>query len=189
MEDDPPPRGGRKKLPLQLVLHYLVTTHGPDLAQAHRLLWDLTVSSVARSQTDGWTVDFTPLPDSVWAAFAVPPQPSLGLGIPVRHEWDQPEIPIVSEPVQVESSPITTLIGKVVGPGDVPIANARLELPSLGLTTVTNAEGQFRFVSVPGGKNYPREIIVTAKGQRQTIKLAMDAKGEPVHLELELVEV
>jgi len=189
IERDPSPRDGRKKPPLQLVLHYLVTTSGPNLAQAHRLLWDLIVSAAARSETDGWEVDFRPLPDSTWAAFAVVPQPSLMLRIPVRHEWEQPKQPRVSQPPELEASPSTPLSGKVLGPGGMAISGARLELPSLGLTTATDAGGNFRFVSVPGGKNYPREIIVKAKGQTETIKLRRDAEGKPVHLQFDLVEV
>lgn len=184
--NEPTPRTTTRELKLQLVSQYLVTTSGPDPADSHRLLWEVIVSAVARSRVDGWRISFDPLSDAVWTSFQLPPQPCFVIGIPVSHEWDQPDLPQVMQPPELESSPCVSLKGIVVGPERVPIAGARVEVPSLKLATVTDSAGRYSFSSIPSGQHYPTELIVRAKRHEQTVKMNSGQRGKPLIIELKL---
>jgi hypothetical protein len=158
----PPPRTERRP-PLQLSVCYLVTAGGEGQPErAHRQLGELVFA--AMDETD-FEVDLTPVPLAVWAGLGVVPRPSFRLRLPVRRERAVPAAPRVQVPLVVHANPLAdALTGSVVGPGDVPIPGALVELPSLRLSTRTDARGVFRFPSVPPARSLGR-LEVRAKGE------------------------
>lgn len=186
LQNEPVPRNSANELRLQLILRYLVTTSGPDVEAAHGLLWNLAISASARSRVDGWQIEFSPMESSMWSALNVPPQPCFLVGVPVFHEWEQPELPRVTKPPELVAAAGVMLEGVVMGPRSTPIAGARMELPLLRLSTQTDANGRFQFASVPGGDHFPSEMIVTARRRHQVVKLNAGQQGKPLTIKFKL---
>ena len=125
-------------------------------------------------------LELSPLAAETWAALGVAPRPSFVLGALVRRERPEPEAPLVRMPLEVRYASITELRGTVLGPGDVALMGALVELPALQIRTRTDARGRFRFASVPRD---PKELhlLVQAKGRQFQVVVEQDgADGEPV---------
>lgn len=181
----PPPRTERRP-PLQLSACYLVTAGADSPERAHRLLGELAFSAMDEQDLE---VDLTPVPLAVWTGLGLPPRPSFKLRVPVRRERPVPVVPRVRVPLAVHATPIAdALAGVVVGPGDVPIPGALVELPSLRLTTRTDAKGAFRFPSVPPAASLGR-LEVRAKGEVLALGAeALATGGGPLVIRLSLKE-
>jgi hypothetical protein len=156
----PPARTGRR-VPLQFSVTYLITVAAETPEQAHRQLSELVFAALEAPEFE---VELTPVPLELWAALGVPPQPCFRLRVPVRREQAEPRIPRVRVPLVIQAGPSEALLGCVVGPGDVPIPGAVVELPTLRLTTRTDARGYFRFPFVPPLKTLGG-LEVRAKGE------------------------
>jgi hypothetical protein len=74
----------------------------------------------------------------------------------------------VLERPQVRISAVTSLAGVVLGPKDVPIPRARVELPALNAVTYTDADGRFRFGAVPATPR-TKQLRIVAKGSEQLV--------------------
>jgi hypothetical protein len=109
-------------------------------------------------------VDLAPVPVVLWSALGVPPRPAFRLRVPLERERPMPAVPRVKEPLVIRTVPAEVLLGRVVGPGDIPIPDALVELPSMGLSARTDAKGRFRFASVPTDTPLGR-LEVRAKGE------------------------
>jgi hypothetical protein len=129
-----PPRGA-KAAPLQFGLRYLVTTACKDSAGAHRDLGELAFAALANPEFE---VDFEPLPAAAWAAFGVAPRPAFSIRVPVRKARAEHAVQLVRQPLVLAQSPIVGVRGAVLGPGDVPLSGARVELAALGQSTHTD---------------------------------------------------
>lgn len=151
--------------PLQITLRYLVTTCAASAAQAHRMLGTLVFAAMEHPELE---VELEPLPAGFWEAFGVAPRPSFLLRVPLRRERPEPKVERVRRPAEVRFAALTTLRGRVVGPGDVPLAAAQVELPSLGVTTRTDSDGCFRFAALPA-EPVQRQIRVRARGQEMAV--------------------
>ncbi|WP_254038451.1 carboxypeptidase-like regulatory domain-containing protein [Myxococcus guangdongensis] len=176
----PPTRGGRR-VPLQISVCYLVTAGGASPEQAHRLLGELVFSAMEEAEFE---VDLTPVPATLWAGLRVPPRPGFRLRLPVRRERP----PSVVHHVRFPGGAAEALFGCVVGPGDVPIADALVELPSLSLATRTDDQGCFRFPRVPPVATLGR-LEVRAKGELLALgPEALAAEPQPLLIRLPLKE-
>jgi hypothetical protein len=153
----PPPRGPERP-PLQLALRYLVTTWADAVEDAHRLLGALVFA--AMEQTD-MQVELQPLDGAAWQALAVLP-------LPVQ--------PLVRGPVVVQSAAVASLYGRVVGPGDLPLADAIVEVPSLRLAARTDARGLFAFPAVPGP---PTAVTLRVRARGKELMLAAALPTSP----------
>ncbi len=174
---DTPPARGTKRPPLQLSLDYLVTTWAEEPQEAHRLLGELVFAAMESTDFD---VELEPLPATTWAAFGVPPQPSFVLRVPLRRERPEPDISLVRRPLVVRAAPTTSLHGMVVGPEDMPIAGAIVELPSLQRSKRTDTSGRFHFSPIPA---QPRKkvLCIRAKGKELTVTVEQPtSESEPV---------
>jgi hypothetical protein len=156
----PPPRTGRRP-PLRVSLCYLVTTGGDSPERAHHLLGELVFAAMEEPEFE---VDLAPVPVALWTALGVAPRPSFRLRVPLERERPVPAVPRVKMPLVVRAMPSMALVGRVVGPGDIPIPGALVELPSMGLSARTDAKGLFRFASVPADTPLGR-LEVRAKGE------------------------
>jgi Pvc16 N-terminal domain len=168
----PPPRGPERP-PLQLALRYLVTTWADAVEDAHRLLGALVFA--AMEQTD-MQVELQPLDGAAWQALAVMPRPAFVLRLTLRKELPLPVQPLVRGPVVVQSAAVASLYGRVVGPGDLPLADAIVEVPSLRLAARTDARGLFAFPAVPGP---PTAVTLRVRARGKELMLAAALPTSP----------
>jgi hypothetical protein len=169
--------------PLRFQARYLVTVQAPEVEERHHLFEELTFAALA-DRPDETKLD--PLPAALWTALGIRPQPALILEIPVWRERPQPELKLVREPLVLHAAPITDLHGMVVGPGDIPISGAWVEMPDVGRLEQTNARGYFCFHTVPAGPG-EMHLTVRVKGRQMqaVIKQATSAE-EPAIIHVSL---
>jgi hypothetical protein len=156
---------GMKRAPLELALRYLVTTSSAHETDAHRWLGALMFGALDVAE---WQVERNPTPIELWRAFGVAPRPAFIVSVPVRLERPEKEVPLVRRPPVVRTTPVGELAGVIVGPEDVPIAGATIEIPSLQLNTQTNHDGAFRFPTVPATSAV--SLVVRAKRLIRTVR-------------------
>jgi hypothetical protein len=176
LADAPPPRSTGLS-PLQLSLRYLVTTWAKEVTEAHRILGELALA--AMEQTD-FELELEPLPAETWTALGLVPQPAFILRVPLRRERPERPAPYVRERLVVRAGPSRSFTGRVLGPEEIPIADATVEVPSLGTRTRTDGQGRFVFANVPVDPPI-RHLLVRAKGRLLNVTLGTEiAEGEPL---------
>jgi len=179
----PVPRGKRRP-PIQIRLRYLVTTQAAEPLEQHQMLGALLIAALKNPEFE---VEHDSLPISAWTALNVEPRPSFVLRVPFTYEQPEKLAPPVRHPLVVKSSELRTLRGQVFGPENIPLADARVEVPALQLYTNTDSKGRFHFSAVPA-EPYPKLLCVRAKGQEFSIDTEQaDSGTEPlvIHLQLE----
>jgi hypothetical protein len=172
LQTRPPLRGTEGVPPLQVGLRYLVSTWSDDPARAHRLLGQLVLAAMADAELE---VDLEPLPPVAWSAFGLPPQPAFTVVTVLRQERPVPAPRLVRQ-LRVESSGLVSLAGTVVGPGDLPLAGAQVELPALNLAAETDWRGAFAFAAVPGQPPV-KHLVVRARGRELAVDADLAAAG------------
>ncbi len=179
----PPARGSRRP-PLQVLLRYLVTAGGGDASEMHGRLGDLLFAAMEHPD---YEVELGSVDASVWTALGRAMQPSFVLAVPARKQ--QPEAPAkpVLGPLDVRGSTVSHLDGVVLGPGDVPIPDAFIEIPALGLAARSDTRGRFRFAAVPFGPD-PYQLRVRAKAGEFPFSVDSTDRDEPVELRLDLAK-
>lgn len=164
------------KPPLRLKLRYVLTVQAPDPQVAHRLLIALAFS--AMDETD-WDVELGSLPAGVWDALGVPLQPSILLNVPLLQERPERQAQLVRVPLVLKSGPVRAITGTVLGPGEIPIMGARVDLPSLGRTARTDHLGRFQLTGIPP-EAAASSLRVRAKGVETSVDLKTRApSGDP----------
>ena len=93
----------------------------------------------------------------------------------------------MKEPIIVHEVATTRLQGQILGPGDIPLVNARVELPGLRHTTYTDMEGRFSFATVPETSG-SRVLRVAAKGREFNIVTNRPAPDEPFVIHVAFTE-
>jgi hypothetical protein len=148
-----------KRPPLQLTLRYLISAWSDEPEDAHQMLADLMFAAMENAD---FQVELEPIPLTVWTAFGLPPRPSFILRVSLRRERTQPQAKLVREPLRVQVSALVSFHGVLLGPGNIPLSDCRVELPALGLWATTDPKGRFHFASVPsqGAKRF----LIKAKG-------------------------
>jgi hypothetical protein len=180
---DAPPARGPQRAPLQLALRYLVTTWAQEPAAAHRLLGRLVFAAMGEPE---WEVLLAPPSEAAWAAFGVLPQPAFILSIPLRLERPTPPAPLVRAPIQLQATPVASLAGVVLGPGEIPLAGALVELPALRQTRRTDRKGQFAFPMVPV-EPAELKLHVKARGRARWFDITRPSEADGplvIHFEL-----
>jgi hypothetical protein len=171
--------------PLQFSLRYLITAWSPEPEEAHADLCELAFAALDAPEFE---VDLEPPAPAVWAAFGTPPRPALGLRLSLqRARVPNSRAPMVRSPLMLASVPMVALQGRVLGPGGVAVAAARVELARLGRVAQTGPTGQFRFAAVPAG---PLELRVLARGQAQTFQVntALEqSTHQPLQLDMNFI--
>ena len=179
----PAPRSNAPQ-PLQVSLRYLVTVWADQPEEAHRQLGELVFAAMSNPEFE---TDLEPLPLVVWPAFGVLPRPAFILTVSLRHERPMPPVKLVRKPLVLKSAPITTLRGVVLGPDDVPLPNARVEIPNLQLFEVTDTRGRFTFPSVPGEPR-AKLLRIQARGRALETTIEQPASDEPVVIHFDLFD-
>jgi hypothetical protein len=159
-----PPAAGPRRPPLQFAARYLVTTWAARAEDAHRMLGALALAAMETPDLD---LEIEPVSGATWGALGATPRPSFFLRLIARVERQGTPATPVRRPLVLQPAPITPLYGLVLGPDDVPIAGARIEIPVLGLRDRTDAGGRFRFLAVPAGPR-PVTVRVVARGGTTT---------------------
>lgn len=177
-----PPPSTQRIAPLQFSARYLVSAWDDDPAVAHRQLGDLLLAALDDEEIE---VDLEPIPAATWAAFGVAPRPAFFLRLLVRQSRPEPEVHYVRQPLRLQATPAVTLIGLVLGPEEIPIVGARVEVPSLNRSAMTDADGRFRFPGMPA--NGPAQLIVKARGRTLAVSVSgPTSEAEPALITLDL---
>jgi hypothetical protein len=168
---------------LRLLARYLVTATAPKKATADRLIVALAFAALERGlpelERDG------PVADQ-WLSLGVEARPALVVRAVLERHRPVHVVPLVRQPVVTQWSHTRSISGLTLGPGGVPIAGARIEVASTGLTTFSDHRGAFVLLGVPVGPPAPM-LLVTAKGVGLTVRATSPA-SEPLVISLPLPE-
>jgi hypothetical protein len=162
---DPLPAWMNRRSTRQIALRYLVTTWAEEEEVAHNLLGKLVFAALEKRD---YELNLAELPATLWAALGIAPRPAFTLWVPCALEEPERAPKLVRGPLVVHGSPVRSLYGIVLGPGNIPISGAGVELPALQLRSSTDARGRFHFSTVPG-EPQGFQLVVKAKGQVQNV--------------------
>jgi len=147
--------------PSTIMLHYLLSVQDDDPFRAHRLLGDLMFAAI---EDPDFEVNLDPFPLEAWTAFQQIPQPAFILKVPLRRDRPERVTKLVTKPLELRSVQVTSLHGLLLGPDDIPLHGALVELPDLQLVQRTNRKGAFLFTTIPAGAR-KRTLLIRAKGK------------------------
>jgi hypothetical protein len=181
---DPLPRADRKPSVLRMSLRYLVTTWAEDPRRAHKLLGELAFAAMEET---GFEVELEPLSPAFWEALGTTPRAHMQLRVPVRRPSEVRVARLVEKPLVVQATDLTTLEGVILGPRDVPVPDAFVELPALQRFTRSDGNGRFSFVGIPVEPPV-KKLLVHTKGRDFSIDRDSSADGRPLVIELDFVE-
>ncbi len=181
--DEPLRRSGSKP-PVHPVLRYLVSTSAGDPQAAHRLLADLLYTAMGDPT---YEIELAPVSNEIWAGFNLAPRPSFILRVPLpdedkRRPGREPGKTVRQrEPSMDSGVPAVPLYGILLGPEDIPLMNARIELPNLFRSAYTDTNGAFVLQGVPAA---PKEktLLIKARKREKTVKI--QTTGTPDHPEI-----
>lgn len=162
--DAAPPMRGTVRSPLRVALHYLVTCWDKNPRNAHALLSEILFAALDHPEFE---VLYPPID---WQSLGIPPQPAFVLRVIATRERPQPIVPRVQEP-RVETVPSSPLSGRVLGPRDIPIVGAYVQIPSYQLSQRSDSRGAFSFPNIIGDNI---ELLVRAKGIERLITVSRD---------------
>lgn len=160
--------------PHQFMLRYLVTSWAKDPLEAHQGLNTLVFAALEEPELE---LEMHPPEPALWTALGVPPSPCFFLRVRVRLERPEKPPRLVMKPLQVDALPVKPLAGVVLGPENVPVMGAVVEIPSLQFSVRTGSNGQFYFKSVPES-GWLKRLVVKARGRTQEIPLEKDYSEE-----------
>jgi hypothetical protein len=183
MADLPPARGDSRP-PLQVRLGYLVTTSGGNVAVAHKRLGTLLFAALTHPD---WDVRYPGDIAEFWRAVGEPPRAGFILNVPLRQPVAIEPPPPVQAPLSVDIVGLRVMEGIVLGPGDVPISDAFVQLPALALTTRSDARGRFRFPGIP---ETPAKQQLRVRAKAREFPFTIDSsQPSPYVLRLDLAKV
>lgn len=165
--------------PVTIDLDYLVTVRMDDAFAEQNALGELLFATADRSDFDVLTSQPAA---AICADLGVPVAAGFVIRVALIRERERKKVPLVREPMRVDTTPIGIIEGQVLGPGDVPVANAIVSLPGIGHEARTDAKGRFAITGAPqetGGV----ALTVRARG----VEMNGEATpGQPVVLHLPL---
>jgi hypothetical protein len=179
----PPGRSVKEPAPQRIVLRYVVTVSDTDPHAMHRMLGELTFAAMNLPEVE---VELEPLSPAVWSALGLLAQPSFVLRVPLLRERPEKLAPLVRTEMIVKNVSLRPLTGRVMGPSDIAIMGARVELPALNLSTATDFRGRFQFAAVPSDPLI-KLLRVNAKGR--TISVSVEKPDEEVMIHLKESEL
>jgi hypothetical protein len=160
-----------RRPPLQATLRYQVSAWADTPLEAHRLLGETFFAALEWPDVE---VEGAP--------------PTFALRVLLRRERPEPPVKRVRHPLTFRPTPMGSLSGVVVGPGDLPLSGARVEVPWLEKGATTGADGRFVIDGVPSSPPVKR-LKVSAKGLEMTVDLPKPAAGgEPLKIRMNGLE-
>jgi hypothetical protein len=179
----PPGRSMKEPLPYRIMLRYLVTVFETDQRAMHRMLGELMFAALALPEVE---VDLEPLSPAVWSTLGLAARPAFVLRVPLVRERPEKVAPPVRRKMIIKSTPLRPLTGQVLGPGDIAIMGARVELPALHISTATDFRGRFQFAAVPSD---PPITVLRVNAKGRTISVSVEKPDEEVMIHLKESEV
>jgi hypothetical protein len=181
----PAPHRSVTPAPLQLRARYLVSVLGFDATEQGQCLAELAFQAGPLIRVE---LDPSPPGPAFWAALGTSARPALLVSVLLERERPSHKAPRVRTPLITRWSPSRPLAGVVLGPGDIPIAGALVEVEGSPLTTYSNHRGEFGFRSVPGAEP-PPTLIVNAKGTQLRISVNIaDGSEDPLLIRVPIPE-
>lgn len=159
-----PPGRGVRLPPVQITLRYLVAAQAKTPGEAHELLGNLIVAAMENAEFE---VEKEPLPLDIWRAFGIAPRPAFVLRVPFKHERKEQIAPPVRFPVTLRQAVLESLHGQI-SLNRIPLVSAKVEIPALKLYTQTDADGKFRFASLPS-EPPDKNLLIRAKGREFSV--------------------
>jgi hypothetical protein len=92
----------------------------------------------------------------------------------------------VLEPLVTRVVEMKGLEGQLLGPGDTPLTNATIEIPSMNLRVHTDAHGRFHFHAVPAA-SLTQRLRIYAKGQ--TFDVEVDPQRTPLTVRIDFPDM
>ena len=180
------PTRGTRRPPLQVLLRYLVTVWAKSPKEAHHILGQLLFAAMEHAE---YEVELEPIPAQVWQAFGTMPMPAFMLRLPLRVERPEKPVRLIRSPIEVQQSPLASMEGTILGPDEIPLANARVELSTHNLVARTDSKGRFNFPTVPTEPAL-KKVRVIARG-RELFKEVdyTKIKQEPLIIHFDVLEV
>lgn len=180
-----PPLGTPRRPPLQAALRYLVTAWAGSTAEEHRLLGELMFAAL---DDPAMEVEKDALPPAAWTAMQAALRPSFVLRALARRERPEPPAKRVQHPLTFRTTALAVLRGRVLGPREIPVMGARVEIPGRERFAVTDADGAFALPGVP--RTPPvRRLKVSAKGLDMTFDVdKAAAAGAPLVIRMNGLE-
>ncbi|ANE56761.1 hypothetical protein [Methylomonas sp. DH-1] len=168
----------------QLLLNYLVTVQAADQAAAHKLLGTLVAAVVQQTEFE---FELAPPPLETWLAFAAKPAPAFTIKLPVALPVTERTPPRIKAPPQVRMGPVATFSGRLLGPGEIPLADTDVELVAAGRYTRTDAAGNFSFAGIDPNQ-HKRGYLIRAKRHELLVDTANPTQ-DPVVIHFEQLEI
>lgn len=159
-----PPGRGVRLPPVQITLRYLVVPQAKTPREAHALLGRLIVSAMENAELE---VEKEALPLDIWRAFGIAPRPAFILRVPFKHERKEQIAPPVRFPVTLRQAVLESLQGQI-SLNRIPLVSAKVEIPLLKVSTQTDADGKFRFASLPS-EPQDKNLLIRAKGRQFSV--------------------
>ena len=180
------PTRGTRRPPLQVLLRYLVTAWAKNPKEAHRILGQLLFAAMEHTE---YEVELEPIPAQVWQAFGTMPMPAFILCLPLRVERPEKPVRLIRSPIEVQQSPLASMEGTILGPDEIPLANARVELSTHNLVARTDRKGRFLFPAVPTEPAL-KKVRVIARGRELFKEVdCSKTKQEPLIIHFDVLEV
>ncbi len=182
---EPRPAWMNRQPATRFALRYLVTAWAEGDEEAHGLLGKLVQAVMEKRE---YELDLAELPANMWTALGIAPRPAFTLYVPLHVERPEPLTRLVQEPLVVRGAPVMSLHGIVLGPGDVPIVGASVELPALQLSDHTDARGRFYFSTVLGEPD-GIQLQVKARGRVRSVTVEQPTSDrEPLAIRFDSFE-
>ncbi|GAA3284464.1 carboxypeptidase regulatory-like domain-containing protein [Dactylosporangium vinaceum] len=161
-------RPGDGAAAVRLRLRYLCCCSRPDdLLSLDRML-QATVGSP-------YPATFEPVPAEIWLSAGLTPRPAFHIDVVARLDRPLRPVPRVVEPLRLQTAPMTTLRGTVLGPGGHALAGMRVETADGRLAADTDHAGRFALPGVVTGR--PVALRLTGRGRHFHHEVAAD--GSP----------
>ena len=167
-----------------VLLTYLVTLQAQDQSTAHALMG--TLVSALMNQTE-FEYELEPPPIEIWQTFGAKPAPTFIIKMPVSLPQKYPQVPKIKQPPSVRLGSVASLTGQLLGPGDVPLVNAQIELTSLQRVERTDQAGYFTFSGI-GPDTQKREFRIRAKQQELLVNITTLSQ-EPLVIHFDQLEI
>lgn len=168
--------------PLRLRIRHLVTVDGPEPVASAPL--DRVLEAAAEDGDFPLVVE--PIDNDLWLALGL--RPRLGLLVDMRAYVARTPRPVprVRSALRMDHVPMRSMRGRVVGPGEVPLAGIRVQAAGTGTATYTDSSGHFALSGlVPGDRT---RLLLSGKGLHLQAEVA-SATAEPVVISCDIEEV
>lgn len=175
-------RGGSGRGPLRLRARYIVTADGP-IDKAIGLLDRVLV---AAATADRYQLVLEPVPTSLWGTEGLP-RPSVLIDVSVQIAVPVPVVPRVSGELRLDGgAAIRAIIGRVLGPHNIPLSGMTVSVPATGSSVVTDTRGGFILPGQPAGRSIVLQL--SGRGLHLQVEVAPETT-DPVVIHCDIEEV